>query len=256
MPAYPTVKLIYEIYIALASMEDDQFTLDQLVRRIDENRRKKGEKKRVSSDSLERILNELWLPLGIRKTLSGTWERGSPIRGMINVRPEIVERIINDQKIDATPVEIDKWIGLAKEPTTHKAYMCYPYRDNPLKRSIELLILLVHLYPKAKDAFVPATPHEMYWGLEEKTDRATAMNRCEELIAKCDLLLYCLRRKDPPSKGMKEDMEVAKKNGKEIRYIEDVLGYYPNISEIMMRCGLSEFAGTVQAPIASYNAVA
>jgi hypothetical protein len=251
MPAYSTVDLIYEVYVAIASMESLQFSLDQLVQKINENRVKNGERTKVSSSSVDRILRKLWLPLGIRKTISGNWEKGTgPIRGMANVQPEVVERIIKDQKIDATPAEIEEWIGLAEEPTTHKAYICYPYHDNPLKRSIELLILLILLYPKARNRFVPATPHEMYWGLEERTDRETAMIKCEELIEKCDFMLYCLRKKDKPSAGMKRDVDVAKAEKKEILYIEDLLGTYPNVSEIMIRCGLAEFAEIPKTAIA------
>lgn len=243
MPAYSTIDLIYEIYVAISLMENSQFTEDQLVQKINENRSKRDEKRKASSDSVNRILTRLWLPLGVRKTLSGIWEKGTgPIRGMTNVRPDIVDKVVRDWKIDATPLEIARWIGLGEEPTTHKAYICYPYHDNPLKRSIELLILLIHLYPKAKDSFVPATPHEMYWGLEERTDRTTAMSKCAKLIEKSDFLLYCLRKKDAPSRGMKRDMKTADKKGLETRYIEDILGYYPNTSEIMARVGLSEFA--------------
>ncbi|MGA2767259.1 MAG: hypothetical protein ABSF24_02950 [Candidatus Bathyarchaeia archaeon] len=217
------------------------------MQKINENRKRKGEKRRVSSESVNRVLMKLWLPLGISKTVTGAWKRGTgPIRGMTNVWPEIVDKIIADAKVDATPLEVGNWIGLGEEPTTHKAYICYPYHDNPLRRSLELLILLIHLYPRAKDSFVPATPHEMYWGLEERIDRETAMTKCEELIAKCDFLLYCLRKKDKPSIGMKRDMEVAKKKGIETKYIEDMLGYYPNVAEIMKECGLSEFAETPQ----------
>jgi hypothetical protein len=86
----------------------------------------------------------------------------------------------------------------------------------------------------------------MYWGLEERIDRETAMTKCEELIAKCDFLLYCLRKKDKPSPGMERDMRAAKKKGKETKYIEDLLGYYPNVPQIMKKCGLSEFAETPQ----------
>jgi hypothetical protein len=247
MPAYSTIDLIYEIYVGIASIESPQFTLDQLVQRINENRKRKGEKRRVSSESVGRILMRLWLPLGISKTLTGAWKRGTgPIRGMTNVWPEIVHKIIADAKIDATSLDVGNWIGLGEEPTTHKAYICYPYHDNPLRRSLELLVLLIHLYPKAKDSFAPATPHEMYWGLEERIDRETAMTKCEELIAKCDFLLYCLGKKDKSSIGMKRDMKVAKKKRKETMYIEDILGYYPNVSEIMKKCGLSEFAEAPQ----------
>lgn len=243
MPAYPTIDLIYEISIAIASNENSQFSVDTLVQLINKSRRKRGEKRKVSGESIDRILKKLWLTLGIRKTVSGVWEKGTgPIRGLTNVRPDIVERLIDDQGIRVTPAEFDRWIGLGEEPTTHKAYICYPYHDNPIKRSIELLVLLVHLYPKAKDSFVPASPHEMYWGLEERTNRAMAMSECRKLIEKCDFLLYCLRKKDTPSTGMKKDMEVAEKKGLETRYIEDILGYYPNLQEILIRCGLSEFA--------------
>jgi len=41
-------------------------------------------------------------------------------------------------------------------------------------------------------------------------------------------------------------MEKAKNRGMEIRYLEDILGYYPNVSEIMKRGGLSEFAEAQQ----------
>lgn len=243
MPAYSTLDLIYEIHIAIASIRDGQeFTLDELAERMDESRRIRGEKRKVSSDSLNRILTKLWLFLGIGKTQERRWKKGaSPIRSLTHVRPEIVEKVIHTQKIFASPKDIDNWIVLGEEPTTHKAYICYPYRDNPFRRSLELLILLILIFPKVKNDFAPATPHEMYWGLEERTDRTTAMNKCEELIENCDFLLYCLSKKDTPSKGMIRDMKVAKAKGKKIRYIEDILGYYPNITEIMMKCGLSEF---------------
>lgn len=240
MPAYSTVDLIYEIYAAITSTDNLHFTLDELVQRINRSRKKSGENKKVRKESVNRILTRLWLPLGVRKTVSGTWEKGAgPIRGTTNVRPDIVYKVIHDQKIDATPKQIDRWVGLGEEPTTHKAYICYPYHDDPLRRSLELLILLILLYPKAKGSFVPATPHEMYWGLEEKTDRRTAMIKCEQLVKKSDFLLYCLRKTDKPSNGMKKDMDVAKGHGLEIRYVEGILGYYPEVPEIMERCNLS-----------------
>jgi hypothetical protein len=245
MPAYSTIDLINEIYFAIISLECSKFTTNQLVQRINQFRREKGKKMKVSSESVNRILTELWLPLGIRKTGFGEWEKGTgPIRGITNIRPDIVKSILTNLKLNTTPADVDRWIGLANEPTTHKVYICYPYHDNPLKRSMELLVLLIHLYPKAKDSFVPATPHEMYWGLEERTDRETAMAKCAELIKKCDFLLYCLRKNQKPSKGMKQDMDIAKAEGKKIIYIEDLLGYYPNIDETLRNCGLPEFAET------------
>jgi len=247
MPAYSTIYLIYEVYAVITSVKGRQFSVDQLVKEINENRRKRGEKKKVSAESINHVLTHLWLPFNVRKTLSGDWEKGTgPIRGMTNIRPDLVWQVIRAQKIDSTPIEIDHWIALGEEPTTHKAYICYPYHDNPLKRSLELLVLLVHLYPKAKKKFVPATPHEMCWGLEERTTRAVAMTECAKLIEKCDYILYCLRRKDPPSEGMKQDMAIAKKKGLEMLYIEDLLGYYPNIEEIIVKCGLTGFSTAPQ----------
>jgi len=224
------------------SMEESQFTLENLVEGINENRRRKDEKRNVSSESVDRILTKLWLPLGLTKTELGNWKRGTgPIKGMISVDSTKVSKIIEYAQIDATPSEIGKWIELGEEPTTHKAYVCYPYRDNPIRRSMELLVLLIYLYPKAKESFVPATPHEMYWGLEERSSRQTAMTECAGLIKKCDFVLYFLKKKDAPSSGMKEDMKIAKELGKEVKYIEDLLGYYPNIAETMEKSGLAEF---------------
>jgi hypothetical protein len=248
MPAYSTIDLVYEVYVGIQSMEGSQFTLEKLVKKINENRRRKDERRKVSSESVYRILMKLWLPLRISKTVTDSWRKGTgPMRGMTNVQPEIVDRIIADAKIDATSLDIGNWISLGEEPTTHKAYICYPYHDEPLRRSIELLILLIHLYPKAKSSFAPATPHEMYWGLEERIDRETAMTTCAKLIDECDFLLYCLRKTDKPSAGMKQDMEYAKSKRKETKYIEDMIGYYPNIAEIMKKCDLSEFVESSKA---------
>jgi hypothetical protein len=243
MPACSTLDLIYEVYIAITSIRSPEFTLDQLISVINENRDKKGEKRKVSSDSVQRILRRLWLPFGVRTTLSSGWAIGTgPIRGIANVWPETVGKIIADGKIDATSLEISKWLGLAEEPTTHKAYVCYPYYDDPLKRSVELLILLIHIYPKAKKLFVPMTPHEKYWQLEERSSRDFALSKCKELMKKCDFLLYCLRSDDTLSFGMEQDIAVAKSEGLEIVAIENIIDYYPNIPEIMRKCGLSEFS--------------
>ena len=197
MPAYSTLDLIYEIHLTIASIKDEQeFTLNELAERIDDSRRTRGEKRKVSSDSLNRILTRLWLFLGIGKTQKGLWKKGAgPIRSIANVQPEVIQKVMSTQEIVASPKEIDLWIGLGEQPITHRAYICYPYHDNPLRRSLELLILLILIFPKVKDEFAPATPHQMYWGLEERTDRDTAMNKCEELIEKCDFLLYCLSKK-------------------------------------------------------------
>ncbi len=241
MPACSSFDLINEIYIGILSMENS-FTSDALAKTVNANRKKKNEKRKVSTATVDRVLTKLWFPLEISKTENGFWRKGtSPMRGMIKFRSEIVERIIEDAKIEATSFDIGKWIALGEEATTRKAYICYPYRDNPIKRSMELLVLLIHLYPKVKDVFVPAIPHEMYWGLEERVDRKTAMDKCAELITRCDFLLYCLKTGDEPSSGMKQDMEIAKANGKETKCIENILGDYPDTSEIMKKCGLSEF---------------
>jgi hypothetical protein len=245
MPAYSTIDLIYEVYIAITSTRNRSFTIEELVQEINANRKERGEKKKVSSESINHVLTHLWLPFNVRKTQKGNWEKGTgPIRGMANIRPDLIWRIIRDQKADATPFDIDHWIELGEEPTTRKAYICYPYHDNPLKHSLELLVLLVLLYPKAKEEFVPVTPHEMCWGLEERTTRKIAMTECAKLIEKCAYMLYCLRKKDVPSKGMKEDLAIAKERGIKLLYIEDLLGYYPNLDEIMKKCGLTQFSLT------------
>jgi len=243
MPACSTLDLIYEVYIAVTSIRGPEFTLDQLTSVINENRAKKGEKRKVSSDSVQRILKKLWLPFGVRTALPSGWKIGTgPILGIANVWPENVGKIIAEGKIDATSLEISNWLGLAEEPTTHKAYICYPYHDDPLKCSVELLILLIHIYPKAKKLFVPMTPHERYWQLEERSSREFALSKCKELMKKCDFLLYCLRSEDTPSLGMEQDIAVAKSEGLEIVAIENIIDYYPNIPEIMRKCGLSEFS--------------
>lgn len=77
MPACSPLDLVNEIYIGIASMKNRQFTLDQLVQKLNENRSKKGENRRVSKDSVNRVLTKLWLPLDVRKTLSGAWEIGT-----------------------------------------------------------------------------------------------------------------------------------------------------------------------------------
>jgi|GEM_PF-2037058 hypothetical protein len=239
MPTISTTELANEIYAANLSMENS-FTSEQLVDKINENRKMRGELKQVSKQSVDRILKELYLLFGVGKTANGYWKKGaSPMGGTINFRSEIIERIISDANINATTFDIGKWIELGAEPTTHKAYICYPYRDNPLRRSMEVLVLLIHLYPKAKDNFAPATPHEMYWGVEEKIDRKTAMEKCAGLIAKCDFVLFCLKNGDAPSAGMKQDMEIAENLGIKTKKIEEILGYYPDVAGIMKKSGLS-----------------
>jgi hypothetical protein len=246
MPAYSTLDLICEVNEAIASLSSSQFTLTELVQIINDNRRKRNIKRKASSESVNRILTRLWLPLNIRKISTDVWEKGTgPIRGITNVRPDVVEKVIRYAKITATPQEIDKWISLGEEPTTRKAYICYPYRDNPLRRSMELLVLLIYLYPKAREKFVPAIPHEMYWGLEQRTSRAVAMGECEKLIKACDFLLNCLKKGETPSSGMQRDMEAAKREGKEIKYIEDYLEHYPNVTDVLTSCGLIEFSGYI-----------
>lgn len=243
MPACSPLDLVYEIYIGIASMKSREFTLGQLVRKINENREKKAESRRVSSDSVDRVLTKLWLPLGVQKTLGGGWEICTgPIRGIASVWPETVDRIIEEGQIDAVSLDIGKWLGLADEPTTHKAYICYPYHDDPLRRSIELLIILIHIYPKAKKLFVPMVPHEKYWRLEERMGREIALSKCNELVKKCDFLLYCLKNDAPPSPEMEQDISVARSEGLEIVPIENIIDCYPNIPEIMRRCNLSEFS--------------
>jgi hypothetical protein len=39
---------------------------------------------------------------------------------------------------------------------------------------------------------------------------------------------------------MKEDIEIGKKCGKPLVYIEEELGYYPDVEDIMKKCGLME----------------
>jgi hypothetical protein len=243
MPVCSPLDLVYEIYIGIASIKSGEFTLDHLVRIINENREKRAENRRVSSDSVNRILTKLWLSLDVQKTLSGRWKTVTgPIRGIVSMRPETVDRIIKEGQIDAVSLDIDKWLGLADEPTTHKAYICYPYHDDPLRRSIELLIILIHIYPKAKKLFVPITPHERYWRLEERMGREIALSKCAELVKKCDFLLYCLKNEDPPSPGMEQDIAVARSERLEIVPIENIIDCYPDIPQIMRRCGLSEFS--------------
>jgi hypothetical protein len=243
MPKYSTMDLIYEVFVAITSIDKNQFTIGELVGKINDNRRKRGEKTKVSETSVYKVLSHLGLPFNVRRTASGSWEKGTgPIRGVTNLRPDVVESIIQDGKIDAAPLEIDHWINLAGEATTRKAYICYPYRDNPLRRSYELLILLVHVYPKSNEKFAPLTPHEMCWGLEERTTRKTAMNACADWIRKCDYILYCLKRSDTPSNGMLEDLKIAEQAGIKVLYIEDELGYYPNLEDIMKKCGLYDIS--------------
>jgi len=251
MPAYSTLDLIYEVYEAIASMTFFSFTLSELVERMKGNREKRGDNRRVSRASVDRILNKLWLPLDIHKVSAERWEKGtSPMRGLTRVKPDIVEKVIRSQGIRATPMEIDHWIGLGEEPIATRAYICYPYRSNPLKHSIELLVLLIHLYPKANDSFAPATPHEMYWDLEGRISREIAMNECRKLILECKFLLNCQRRGEEPSSGMKRDMEVARANNIPIKYIEDedMLGYYPDVNSIMVKSDLSQFVAISETP--------
>jgi hypothetical protein len=239
MPKGSTTKLEKEIYEAVLSMESS-FTLDKLVQKIDENRGIRGECGKASRQSVERILVELYLLFSVSKTPNGGWKKGAtPINGTIKFQSEIVDKIISDAKIEGTAFDVGQWIELGAKGPTRKAYICYPYRDNPFWRSMELLVLLTHLYPIAKEDFAPATPHEMYWRLEENVDRKTAMDKCAELIAKCEFVLFCMKKGSTPSAGMKQDIEAAAVSGKEIKYIEDLLGYYPNIAEIMKKSGLS-----------------
>lgn len=249
MPAYSTLDLIYEVYEAIGSLSGFQFSLDELARKINQNRKRRNEKRKVSKDSVNRILNKLWLILNISKISGEKWEKGtSPMRGLTKVRPDIVEKVIQRQEIDATPSNIDFWIGLGELNTSHRAYICYPYRNNPLKHSLELLVLLIHLYPKVKDSYTPATPHEMYWGLEERRNREIAMSECEKLIEKCDFMLICQRKGETPSKGMQKDIQIARAKNMPIKYIEDILGYYPDVDTIMLNSGLVEFVAVSEEP--------
>ena len=251
MPAYSTLDMVYEVYEAIASLPTFQyfFTLNEIVERINKNRKDRNENRRTSRESIDRILNKLFLPLQISKVSEEKWEKSTgPMQAMLKVRPEIVEKVIQNQGISATPEKIAFWIGLGKLSTSHRAYLCYPYSNNPLKNSLELLVLLIHLYPKAKEIFTPATPHEMYWGLEERENREAAMNECRDLILKCDFLLNCQKRGDTPSKGMKSDIEIAQAEKKPIKYIKDYLGYYPDVNAIMIDSGLARFVPVSGTP--------
>ena len=74
------------------------------------------------------------------------------------------------------------------------------------------------------------------------------MDECEKLIEKCDILLNCQRRGETPSSGMKKDMEIARAKDKPMKYIEDILGYYPDIDSIMISSGLAEFVTVLVHP--------
>jgi hypothetical protein len=241
MPVTSPYELAYEIFVAISAINSDVFSTGDLVKRINENRKERGKVKGTNIISVNKVLSTLWLPMNVRQVSKENWEKGTgPIRGLTYSRQDIVQKIIDYGKLDATPSKIAEWILDSSKGLSRKAYICYPYRSNPFRHSLELLVLLSHLYPKAKDKYAPATPHEMGWGSEEKKGRRAAMNECADLIKECDLILFCLREGDTPSEGMKEDIEIGKKLGKPLVYIEKELGYYPNVEEIMKKCGLIE----------------
>ena len=43
-------------------------------------------------------------------------------------------------------------------------------------------------------------------------------------------------------------MKIAEEQDKEVKYIEDILGYYPNIAKTMNKSGLAEFIDIPKMP--------
>ena len=241
MPATSPYEVAYEIFVAINAIDKNTFSEQDIVNKINDNREKRGKDKSIDTSSVTKVLLTLWLPFNVRQISKEKWEKGTgPIRGLTYSRQDIVQKIIDSGKLEATPNEIAEWITDGSKGRSRRAYICYPYRSNPFKHSLELLVLLSHLYPKTKDKYAPATPHEMGWGAEEKKGRRAAMMECSTLIQESDLILYCLKKGQPPSEGMKEDIEIGKNYGKPLVYIEEELGYYPDVEDIMKKCGLME----------------
>jgi len=87
-------------------------------------------------------------------------------------------------------------------------YLCYPYKDNPVGRTRDILRW-------AQDHYDPdihfLIPHTMMQYMDEETQRDSIMQRCREAAAlKCDELWVI---GDDLTDGMVEEIDAAAENG-------------------------------------------
>lgn len=103
-----------------------------------------------------------------------------------------------------------------------RIYVSYPYSDNPEQR-ISQVKKIVKKLMDFRDGFVLFTPHFAFHAFNKEFGVETADEHCLELLAVSDLLCICLPKGDSLTRGMKRELDYAKKHNMPIVYLEDFL---------------------------------
>lgn len=86
-------------------------------------------------------------------------------------------------------------------------YLCYPYKDDPVRRTRDIVRW-------AQDHYDPGVhfliPHLSMQYMDEETQRYSIMQRCREAVLRCDELWVI---GDDVSDGMVEEIDAAEMNG-------------------------------------------
>jgi len=113
-------------------------------------------------------------------------------------------------------------------PRPELVYLCYPYSDNPKKRTKEILKLAARIV-KDRPGLVPIIPHVTFdWyhhykpTQEPYEDRLVRIAQWEfEMLQRCDFVIVCASESSP---GMLWEKAFCKMIGKKVVRLEEVLG--------------------------------
>lgn len=103
-----------------------------------------------------------------------------------------------------------------------RIYVSYPYSDNPSRR-IEEVEEIVSKIMKKRNGFVLFTPHFAFHAFNQDFGVETADEHCLELLKVSDVLLNCLDKDKPLTRGMKIEAKYAKEHNMPIIYLSDFL---------------------------------
>jgi hypothetical protein len=111
---------------------------------------------------------------------------------------------------------------MKEERRVVRIYVSYPYSDNPDRR-IKEVEEIVSKIMKKRNGFVLFTPHFAFHAFNRDFGVETADEHCLELLKVADMLLNCLEKGKPLTRGMKIEAKYAKEHGMPIIYLSDFL---------------------------------
>lgn len=117
---------------------------------------------------------------------------------------------------------------MKKRPSRIRIYISYPYSDKPDKRIDEVKeivkeVMEIRKLMGIRNGFVLFIPHFAFHAFNTQYGEELADEHCIELLAVSDMLCICLPKGEPLSRGMKIELDYARKHKMPIVYLEDFI---------------------------------